>query len=310
MGFLKFGVLGLIAGSLVSSLVGLRTLLKIAVHDFQQQASQVNWRSLVRTAKLYYRFPLLNTWGQLLTSVSTQLPIFVLTSGFGATYTGYFSLCQRILLLPTLLISGAIAPVFFSRAKQAKQDGSLTALTERMLYSIAGINAVFVMFVAFFGESLFEVVFGDKWSRAGVYATALAPWLLLNFLVTPLATLPLVFERQATDLIFHISLLLVRALSLGVGIYFGSDLLAMMLFGWCSAAFMLIYMNWLVSLVKIPLSPLLLRVGREILIASVLLGACRFVLWWSNNNFLLTGFVLIPVFAFFIKRTLEQVKGI
>jgi O-antigen/teichoic acid export membrane protein len=302
------GVLGLIAGTLVTWVVGLRSVGSAVLRSLHAEWRQLRWQGLLEVARLHYRFPLFNTGAQFINAASLQVPVFLLAAYAGAAATGWFSLTQRLLLLPTLLISGAITPVFYSRAREAHADGTLAAFAQRVLNAICGANVFFVVFVALFGEPLFALVFGTPWTRSGTYAAAMAPWLLVNFMVTPLATLPLVFARQKADLLFHAALLAARAGLMWAAAYWGNDLTAVLAFSLGSAALLLVYLGWLLHLVHLPLVPVLSRVLRELLLAGVLLGACRWVWAASGENLWLTGAALAPVLGFGAWRALGQLR--
>ncbi|MGA2080395.1 MAG: lipopolysaccharide biosynthesis protein [Holophaga sp.] len=306
LGFAHAGLAGLIAGSVVGSLFGVAALGRLAWPQLRALAPRLSLAGLRAAARRYYRYPLYTTWSTLMSTLSGLVPVLLLTRGFGPTYTGYFSLCQRILFLPIILVSGAITPVFYSRAKQAQRDGSLTRLTTRLIDSISGINVFFAVFLGLFGEWLFVLVFGPQWQRAGQYAAALAPWVLCNFLVNPLEALPLVFDRQRTSFVFQALLLALRTAALAVGIRFHSDLLAMWLYGGASAAFMLVYFAWLLLLVHGPVSRTLARLGKELALSLAAFGACRWLLEASHHDFLITAAALVPVLAFFALRGTRQ----
>jgi O-antigen/teichoic acid export membrane protein len=306
LGFLHAGLPGLIAGSIVSTLFGIYAFGRLAYPQFRSLWPRLSLAGLQAAAQRYYRYPLYVTWATLMNTFSGLVPVLLLTKGFGNEYTGYFSLCQRILFLPVLLVSGAITPVFYSRAKLAQKDGTLARLTTRLVESITGVNVFFSVFLGLFGEWLLVLVFGAQWRRAGQYAVALAPWVLCNFLVNPLEALPLVFDRQRTSFIFQVVLLGLRTASLLVGIHFKSDLLAMWLYGGTSAVYMLVYFAWLLRLVQGPVARTLGRLGRELAFALVLFGACRWLLEVSHHNRWITSAALIPVLCFFTFRATRQ----
>lgn len=306
LGFYHAGLPGLIAGSMAATLFGIYSYGRLSYPKFHALWPQVSLAGLRAAGLRYYRYPLYTTWSTLLNSFSGLVPVLLLTRGFGNAYTGYFSLCQRILFLPIILISGAITPVFYSRAKQAQRDGTLAALTTRLIHSIAGINVFFSVFLGLFGEMLFVLVFGAQWHRAGQYAAALAPWVLCNFLVNPLEALPLVYDRQRTSFVFQVVLLGLRAGSLLVGIHYRSDLLAMWLFGSTSAVYMLAYFAWLLRLVQGPVAQTLGRLGRELAIALVAFGACRWLYEISGHNLWITAAALVPTLCFFTFRGTRQ----
>jgi O-antigen/teichoic acid export membrane protein len=306
-GFLHFGLRGLIIGSMAASFYSAWSLSTLTFPEYRAQRHAFSFEKLKAVAKLHYRYPLYTIWSVLLNQLSVYIPVFMLAKGFGSYSTGQFSMSQRLLFLPTILISGAITPVFYSRAKQAQKEGRLTSLTLRLINSISGINAFFPVFLGLFGEFLFVFVFGNQWRRAGQYSAALAPWVFFSFLVYPLDTLPLILERQRTNFFFQIAQFVLRAGSLLVGIAFRNDLLAMWLFGCTSAAYMLVYFIWLFKLVDGPVSKVLSRLGKDLALSLVCFGACRLLLWWSHNNLLLTSFFLVPALIYFSYRGIRQI---
>jgi lipopolysaccharide exporter len=306
-GFLHFGFKGLMIGSLAGSCYMALQLPRLFYPDLGAHWGRLAWAKLVEVAKRHYRYPLYTTWSSLLSCLSNWIPVFLMTQGFGTAATGYFSMCQRILFLPTILISQAITPVFYSRAKKAQLDGTLATLTERMVNTISGVNVFFAVFMALFGEQLFSLVFGAKWGRSGLYAAALAPWMLFSFLVNPLEALPLVFNRQRTSFIFQIVLFGVRAGSMALGIYLKSDLAAMWLYGGGSALYMLGYFIWMLRLVDGPVGSVLRKLGWDLALSLMVFGACKVVFWLTGGNLWITGACLAPSLGFFAYRAFRQI---
>ena len=307
MGLFHKGVVGLLTGLLVAMFAGIRKLIVVAYKDFQAERPRLSFAGIKRVAKRYYRYPLFNTGSAVMIAFSSQVPVWFLGQGFALECVGYFAMSNRMLNIPAALIGQAIQPVFFSRIKQAQKDGTLKAMTMRLLDAIVGVDVFFMMFLAIFGDLFFSIVFGARWHRSGQYAAAMAPWLLTSFLVQPLYTLPFIFERQATVLIFQGVLLAVRIGSLMIGIHFKNDLLAMWLFGGLSTIYMLIYLGWMLHLVEAPIWPPLVKLGRELLLAIVMLGSCRLLLHYTGNRYL-TAIALAPVLAYGAFRGLRQLN--
>jgi O-antigen/teichoic acid export membrane protein len=309
MGFLQMGVSGLVAGSLIASVSGITSLISVAFRSARTAWHRLSFAAMLAAARRYHNFPLYNIWATLLNTVSLQLPVLLLSAGFGARETGWYGYCQRVLLLPTVLISGAMVPVFYSHAKQALVDGSLPRLTSRMIEGIVGINAFFIAVIAMFGPELFTLAFGEPWRQAGLYASVLTPWLLVNFIVTPLATLPLVLERQRSDLVWQVILVVVRAGTISVGVYRKDDVLAMAAFGAGSGVFMVAYLIWLLRIAGVGPIQVMLRLFRELLIACVLVGACRALYTWSQGSIWVAGAALGASGAWWAKRVLHQYRA-
>ncbi len=81
------------------------------------------------------------------------------------------------------------------------------------------------------GEWLFSVVLGEAWAEAGVYAQWLSPWMMMNFITSPVSSVPLIVGRQKQ--VFLISLI-------GNGLIVISVFLAGRVFGDLISGFMLL----------------------------------------------------------------------
>jgi O-antigen/teichoic acid export membrane protein len=55
-----------------------------------------------------------------------------------------------------------------------------------------------------YGQEIFVWVFGSQWYDAGRYAELMTFWLMLNFIFSPLAVVPLVLKKQRYALLFSI----------------------------------------------------------------------------------------------------------
>ena len=51
-------------------------------------------------------------------------------------------------------------------------------------------------FIFFFGEELFGFVFGQDWRGSGTYSEILVPMFMINFISSPISSLPLVLRKQ------------------------------------------------------------------------------------------------------------------
>ena len=58
------------------------------------------------------------------------------------------------------------------------------------LFSLVPFGLLF-----FTGEELFAFVFGENWRQAGEFSQIMAPWLMLNFVVSPITQLPIVVNK-------------------------------------------------------------------------------------------------------------------
>ena len=309
LGFLRSGFMGMIIGAIVGQSSGVLGLFRNAVRDVFALPGRIKLATILRLARRHRRYPIYDVWKTLANSLSSYIPTLILASQFGSRETGYFSLGQRMLLLPTVLISGAMAPVFYSRAKKAHNEGRLAELAQKVANSLAGLNAFFLLFLVTFGPDVFSVIFGEQWRRAGIYCSLLTPWIYLNFIITPLAILPYVMEKQREDLIFNLVLMALRIGSLAAGAIYRSDILAIGLFGIVSAMHMMVYLRWLMSLACADFTHLIRQMALELIMLAPALVACRLILllggvhiWWL----IMPAIMIIALYA--VKRNLANLR--
>ena len=199
----------------------------------------VRWYRMKEGLFRYKKFPLMTTWSAFMNNLSSNLPALMLTAFFTSSVVGYFSLGQRLLTIPMSLIGGAVAQVFFQRTATARYDGTLPIVVGKTFMRLVAIGFFPLIIVMISGQDLFIVIFGNQWSNAGIYAQILAPWIMFQFISSPLSTLFSVLEIQEIGLVFNVILLITRIAALTIGGLMGSVLTALILF---SASGTLLYL--------------------------------------------------------------------
>ena len=228
-GFISPGslIIGKISGNALGTLIlayqAVRTDLRLLRDSFSIKRI---WKQFIR----YKKFPLLDTWGAWLNTLSGALPIFIFSIYFTSTEVGYYTLGYQILFIPMTLIGASIAQVFFQRASIANHDGTLGDLVTTVTSSLASISIVPFSIFAVCGGELFSVVFGGEWYAAGVYAQILTLWIFLVFITSPISSLTSVLEIQGFGLKMNLITVVLRFAALVVGGVFGNIYLSLVLF--------------------------------------------------------------------------------
>jgi lipopolysaccharide exporter len=178
----------------------------------------VTLRRMLDSLKRYRKFPLVDSWGSFINTLSWQLPALMLSSFFSQTTVGYYSLSNRVIMLPMTLLGHSIGQVFFQRAAALRSSPDQLASTVKTVFQrLVALGLLPALLLTIAGKELFIAVFGDDWAEAGVYAQFLAPWLFFLFISSPLSNLFAVLERQELALIVHIMILLTRIMALTIG---------------------------------------------------------------------------------------------
>ena len=228
-GFVSSGVL--IGASILGGVVSAGALaIQVWRDDKRLFAAHVRWREIVHMFFRFRKFPLIDSWGGLLNSISWQLPALMLSSFFSITVVGFYALVMTVIKSPLNMVSGAIAQVFFQQACEEKMKKSSGALVERLMDKLMLIGVLPTVVLAISGEEIFGILFGQRWSEAGRYSQILAPWFLIWFLSSPLSTLFSAYERQGSALTLHSFIFVTRVIALYIGGIYQNIYLALGLF--------------------------------------------------------------------------------
>ena len=190
----------------------------------------IRMRSMVEGLKRYKKFPLFDSWASLMNAISGQLPPLLLAFFFSSTVVGFYALGYRLLSMPSTLIGGAITQVFYQHAAVAHNDGTLARVVGNTFTRLTALGLFPILLVMIAGKDIFSVVFGIQWAEAGVYAQILAPWILMNFVSSPISMVFSIMEMQGRFLLFNSVLFGTRVVSLVVGGLLNSILISLILF--------------------------------------------------------------------------------
>jgi lipopolysaccharide exporter len=216
--------------------------------------NSIRLRHMLDSLKRYRKFPLIDSWGGLLNTISWQLPVLLLSVYFSQARVGFYSMAYRLIQLPMTLVGSAIAQVFFQRASEVQsQRGDLTGTVEMVFQRLVALALYPALAMTIAGQEIFVVVFGPAWAEAGIYVQILGLWMFFWFISSPLSTLFSVLEHQELGLIVHVAIFVTRAISLVVGGALDSVYLALGLF---AGSGILVYGGlsiWNIKLAGVPL---------------------------------------------------------
>lgn len=194
--------LGLMIGDVVGRWAGAGALAVRARRDDPGALSGVGAREVVAAARRYRRFPMFSSGASLLHQAGLQLTPLLIAVLYGAHVAGWYSLGQRVVGLPMVMVGNSISQVYEGHAAElARSDArALRRLFLRISLVLGLAGIVPFGLVAALGPWLFSVVFGREWVETGRYFQVLAPMCLVQFVVVPLAQTLAVLERQSLQL--------------------------------------------------------------------------------------------------------------
>lgn len=234
---LGFGLLGhihalsLIAAQISGQLLGTSILLIRALRaDFAILKESCSLSNIKSQMVRYRKFPLIDTWSNLMNVISWQLPVLMLSGFFSPVIAGLYTLGFQMIQMPMSFIGGSIRQVFLQRGAVAKHDGTLPQLTEEICSVLIMISVMPFLLLGVVGGDLFGLVFGSEWYEAGVFAQILALWAMIWFVASIMSELIYVMEFQGFGFFYNVLNLSTRFLSLLIGGIVGNVYLGLFLF--------------------------------------------------------------------------------
>ncbi len=187
LGFTKLFAFGLVIAKITGSLVSWIFLSR-------KSPTTLKWipfRNLKEMAISYIDYPKFGIWPSFLNTISLQALVLILTRYYSIEDLGHFGLTFTALSAPLALIGNSYKDVFYQKMaslmneERYKEGLSFFKKSAGVLF-LMGVPICLVLY--FFGEPLFGVVFGKKWTRAGVFASILAFSFVAKLVVSPLSS--------------------------------------------------------------------------------------------------------------------------
>lgn len=164
--------------------------------------------SIVEFWKRQRKFPMFALPADTINTVSTQLPVLIVASRFGAEFAGYLAMTMRLLGAPVSLLGRSVLDVFKRYASESfRQRGECRAEYLQTLRALAILAVAFCAAMLLFGETAFAMILGEKWEIAGVVAMWMLPLYSLRFIASPLSYTFYIVDKQHVDLVWQVGLL-------------------------------------------------------------------------------------------------------
>lgn len=209
LGWWAAGPLGLLLGNVISTGAGGVSLAAHALRHDRATFRAVSRRRVAEVLRTYHRFPVYSMPEAIANVASVQLPILLIAASTGDD-AGQLYLAMQIMAAPMALLGASVAQVYASRAREELDAGRLSPFTRRMMRRLLLIGITPIVLVAVLAPLVSPLVFGEAWHRAGVIIALIAPWTLLQFLVSPVAISLHVTNNHWTAMVLQIFGLFLR----------------------------------------------------------------------------------------------------
>lgn len=210
LGWIGLVPVGLLLGHIVYRAAGIVRLAMMAVSANYSTSRLLKTGSLLTTLRRYQRFPKFSTPEALANIGAIELPVLIIAAMATGPEAGFLMLALRVMQAPMTLVGSAVSQVYLSRAVKENQDQSLGYFTMRVIAGLVRVGAGPIIFVGILAPSLFPILFGQPWERAGEIVSWMTPWFVMQFLSSPVSTALHVTWSQRVAMSLHIAGLLLR----------------------------------------------------------------------------------------------------
>jgi O-antigen/teichoic acid export membrane protein len=226
---LLFGVLfssgdALIMGTLVGQMIAIYLVGRRHLSDLVFIRNAVTLRGMFDAAVSHIDNPRYLLPASLLESASSNAPVMLLSYLTSTSVVGNFNLTKRVLGLPTSIITGAVAQVFFRDMSELYLSGKLdelrfTVIRAWSIFCLVGFVPATIIIV--WGESLFAVVFGQHWALAGKMSEILMLAFYAQFISATTNSGFIIMGLQKYNLLSGVVTVVLRPAALFIGLQFG-----------------------------------------------------------------------------------------
>jgi O-antigen/teichoic acid export membrane protein len=227
------GLAGLVSGPIVATLAAAIWLGVPLAHGPAGQPR------LGEVAQRYRDFPLLNTPHAFAGALQDTVAVALISAWLGSVEAGFWGLALRYLKAPATLVGSAVSQALYPQLAQAGAGPTMASrqALRRLMVLLALVAAPWVLALWGLGPWAFEWLFGPAWRPAGELARALALYIGLHFVASPLAVVTMAWQAQRWALKLALVGQLAFVAALATGLAWGGLAGA----GWAVSATMLVY---------------------------------------------------------------------
>lgn len=254
LGYIGWGVDGLIFGLLISQYVGIFISCIPINKNVSRRKTEFNIPLAKSILREYKDFPLINSLHAFMDIFATQFLLFwIITSVYGDWKLGVFAMMFKYIKGPIGLITTSVSQIFYVETSQAMHESKAIFPIFKRTIQIAFAFAIpFGLAILFFGPQLFKWYLGTDWELGGAYAQCILPVLMFTFIVSPVSGMTILFKKQFTGFLLSLGSYFLSITFFMVAVYFKLALSTALFF--YSAAFSIYYiiiLMWYYRLIKI-----------------------------------------------------------
>jgi O-antigen/teichoic acid export membrane protein len=231
------GLWGLVAAP-IGALLASAALLRAPLRGGWQTSRQV----MAEVARKHRDFPLLNTPHAFMGALQDTASVALIAAWQGPAAAGFWGLALRYLKAPATLVGGAVSQALYPSLAEgggvADAQGRSAVRHVMAVLALAALPLVLALWWA--APAAFAWAFGAAWREAGELSRALALYIGVHFIASPLAVATMTWGAQAWALKLSLVGQGLFIAALAGGLVHGGLVSA----GWAVSIVMSLYFGW------------------------------------------------------------------
>ncbi|MBQ3146662.1 MAG: oligosaccharide flippase family protein [Oscillospiraceae bacterium] len=226
-GFLDWGFVGYTTAHILAFAVNIIHLLWHANAFAKIENPEYHCIPLLKS---YKRFPLFQMPANLVSSLSSQLPIQAIEALFSSAALGMYSMALKILSLPVSLLAIPVNRVYFQEASQRyNRNEDIGEFSFKILETNIKIAILPISLLMIFGEWIFAIFLGEQWREAGTFAAVIGIHQLMLFCSNCLSGYFVIIKKNLWELFFSVATLVSNVLLVIFAAYFDIPVLVFLM---------------------------------------------------------------------------------
>ena len=219
LGYLSIKPLGLLIGDIINQIGGIGVLTRKIWKHFRKEDIYFSIKRLSYVMQKFSAFPKYRVPSQIFLALSGSIPILFFAWKFDKTITGEISLARTMLSVPVVLLGTSIGKAFYGEIAQIRNNNFelLRKLTKNIIKKLFFLSLFPFFIILLGGPYIFQIVFGNEWYNAGLFARIMSLYLIFQFIYSPISEgIFNVCGKQKTVFILEFSRIILVIFSLGI----------------------------------------------------------------------------------------------
>ncbi|MBS1589315.1 MAG: oligosaccharide flippase family protein [Bacteroidetes bacterium] len=222
-GVLGIGTLGLIFANITAYLVADTVFIFYILKSNFFHIEHIKLRYMLHIFKKYKKFAIYMGPSAIISSLSNEIPNFMLSCFFGEKVVGFYSFGQKIIVYPINFIISSIQEVFRNEAANEYLSlGHCKSVYMKTVKILIPFTIISIVLFSIFTPLFFKVLFGTKWIESGIYIQITCVFFIIRAMSSILSFSIILAEKQKINLFFLIVLMVATYLSFYIGHIFFS----------------------------------------------------------------------------------------